>query len=103
MTVKFSAAARAIASAPIVSPLVDLLQHRTTIVIVIGVVLLLGLPYYPGITPARLDLLTNVIVAAMGLLGVRFSIEGVMQARADLSRLVEDVSSNIDSSDSGVG
>lgn len=79
------------AAAPVVSPLTDLLQHRTTIIIIAGVLMLLGLPYVPNITPERVDLLTNVVVGAMGLLGVRFSLEGVMQTRADLKQVVDSV------------
>ena len=92
---KLATVANAVANAPVVSPLAELLQHRTTIVIVVGIVALLGLPYVPNMTPDRLTLLTNVIIGAMGLLGVRFSIEGVMTTRADLKTLVDDVQGSI--------
>jgi hypothetical protein len=100
---KLATVARAVADAPVVSPLAELLQHRTTIVIIVGVLMLLGLPYYPGITPARVDLLTNVIIGAMGLLGVRFSVEGVMQTRADLSQLVRDVEGSVSTPSGAAG
>lgn len=90
-----SSVVNAVASAPVVSPFTELLNHRTTIVIIVGVLALLGLPYVPNMTPDRLSLLTNVIIGAMGLLGVRFSVEGVMQTRADLTTLVGDVQSNV--------
>ena len=95
MTITLATAARAVADAPIVSPLADLLQHRTTIVIIVGVLMLLGLPYVPSITPDRLTLLTNVVIGAMSLLGVRFSVEGVMTTRADLNTLVGDVTNSV--------
>lgn len=92
---KLATVAAIVANAPVVSPLAELLQHRTTIVIIVGIVALLGLPYVPNITPDRLTLLTNVIIGAMGLLGVRFSVEGVMTTRADLKTLVDDVTGSI--------
>lgn len=100
--IKLATVAQAVADAPVVSPLTDLLQHRTTIVIIVGVLMLLALPYVPNITQTRLDLLTNVIVAAMGLLGVRFSVEGVMTTRADLKQLVGDVEGSLTVTDSTV-
>lgn len=83
--------AATVANAPVVSPTLDILQHRSTIVFAVGAIILLGLPFWPGITAARLDMMTNMIIVVTGVLGGRFTLEGIMKARADVNQLKSDL------------
>ncbi len=47
--------------------------------------------FAPGMTSDRLDMMTNVIIVITGVLGGRFTLEGVMKARATLTQLKSDL------------
>ncbi len=80
----------ALIAAPIIAPLLDLLHHRSVLVLLAGFVGYTIVPQIQGLSPAWRDNLGQFVFFGTLLLSGRFTIEGLMQARAGLPTTMED-------------
>ncbi len=80
----------ALIAAPVVAPLLDLLRHRSVLVLLAGFVGYSVVPSIQGLSPAWRDNLGQFVFYGTLLLSGRFTIEGLMQARAGLPTTMED-------------
>lgn len=80
----------ALRAAPIVAPLLDLLQHRSVLVLLAGFIGYALVPQIQGLSPAWRDNLGNFVFYGALLLSGRFTIEGLMKARGELPTTIDD-------------
>ncbi len=80
----------AVIAAPIVAPLLDLLHHRSVLVLLAGFVGYSVVPSIQGLSPAWRDNLGQFVFWGTLLLSGRFTVEGIMQARLGLPRTTQD-------------
>jgi hypothetical protein len=76
-------------NAPVIAPLLDLLSHRSVLVLLAGFVGYTLVPQIQGLPPMWRDNLGNFIFIGTLLVSGRFTLEGIMTARAGLPQTME--------------
>lgn len=77
-------------AAPVIAPLLDLLRHRSVLVLIAGFVGYTIVPQIQGLPPMWRDNLGNFIFVGTLLVSGRFTLEGILTAKAGLPQTTEE-------------